>query len=214
MKTALIITAGGSSRRYGKNKLIEKVLGKEVILHTLEAFSGFEFSQIVITSSEELKKYLEPVLPMSVKLVLGGKTRQESVFNGLKALAPCDFVAIHDGARPLADKETIKNCLEKAYETKAAIVAVRAVDTIKIADENGLIIETPDRKRLWSVQTPQVFEYKLILDAHKKLEGGDFSDDAGLLEFLGEKVYVSEGKYTNIKITTPSDIKLMNEFLI
>ena len=138
----------------------------------------------------------------------GGKTRQESVFNALKACSNPDYVCIHDAARPLIKLENIKNCLKKAEKTGAAITAVKATDTIKKVDENGKITETPDRSKLWCVQTPQIFEYKTILSAHEKLAGKSFSDDAGMLEFLGIPVYVDEGDYSNIKITTPKDILL------
>ena len=211
-KLALIITAGGTSSRYGKNKLLEKIDGKEIIFHTLDAFCGFDFSQKIITVTEELKNAIEPLIK-DTELVKGGKTRQESVFNGLKALsADTDFVIIHDGARPLVTKETIEKCLEKAKKTGASIVAVKAIDTIKVVDNDGLIVSTPNRETLWCVQTPQIFDYKLIFDAHKKLEGENFSDDAGLLEHLGKKVYVSEGAYSNIKITTPGDLELMKNY--
>ena len=143
-----------------------------------------------------------------IKVVLGGTTRQASVYNALKACANPDIVAIHDAARPLVKQEDIKNCLETAIKTKAAILGVRAVDTIKKTDENNKITSTPDRNCLWYVQTPQIFEYSLIMQAHKKFEGQGFSDDSGLVEALGKDVYISEGSYSNIKITTKKDIHL------
>jgi len=220
-KIALLITAGGASVRFGRNKLLEVVCGKPVILHTITAFSNVKVSQIVITVSEELKKELlgmiesDSVLKnMKIKLVNGGKTRQESVFNGLQALdKDTEMVIIHDGARPLVSENVIEKCVKKALETRAAIVAVKAVDTIKEVNSDGLIISTPNRENLRCVQTPQVFDYNLILDAHKKLEGEAFSDDAGVLEKLGVPVYVTEGEYSNIKITTPSDVEVLENYL-
>jgi len=214
-KIALIITAGGTSARFGRNKLLEKVNGKELILYTIDAFKNIEVTETVITVSEDLKKFLTPIARQTnIKLVDGGKTRQESVFNGLKALdKKTEFVIIHDGARPLVKTETILNCLKTAQRTKAAIAAVKAIDTIKIVENSGLIISTPKRETLRCVQTPQIFDYKLIFEAHKKLEGQNFSDDAGMLEHLGYKVYTTEGDYTNIKITTPNDIITFNSYL-
>lgn len=213
MKLSVIITAGGASTRYGEtNKLLELIDGKEVIIHSIEAFLPFNPVEIIISTSENLEPALIQLLKKynltDVKLVRGGFTRQQSVYHALKACSSQDFVAIHDAARPLVRTEDILKCVSKAVHTKAAIVAVRAVDTIKRADENGKIIETPNRETLWSVQTPQVFDYNLIMDAHTTLEGLSFSDDAGMLESLGVNVYVTEGSYSNIKITTKKDIYL------
>ena len=136
-----------------------------------------------------------------------------AVFNALKACSAPDFVCIHDAARPLVKLENIENCLKKAMEKGAAITAVKATDTIKKVDDTGKIIETPDRNTLWCVQTPQIFSYKTIFAAHERLFGKSFSDDAGMLEFLGFPVYIDEGDYSNIKITTPKDI-LLAELLL
>lgn len=220
-KIALLITAGGSSVRFGRNKLLEKVCGKPIILHTIEAFTDIKVSEIVITVSSELKIALEQMIlenkllqKLNIKLVLGGETRQASVFNGLRALnKDTGFVIIHDGARPLIKKETIEKCIEKAKQTQAAIVAVKAIDTVKVVTADGLIISTPNRETLRYVQTPQIFDYNLILNAHKKLTGENFSDDAGLLEHLGIPVYITEGEYTNIKVTTRSDIQILENYL-
>ena len=139
MKFSVVITAGGSSARYGKNKLLEKINNKEVILHSIEAFLPFNPAEIVVSSSKDFEPVLIQLLKENnmpdVKVVLGGSTRQASVFNALKACDNADIVAIHDAARPLIKKEDIEKCLTKALETKAAIVGVRAVDTIKKTDE-------------------------------------------------------------------------------
>lgn len=214
-KLSIIITAGGSSTRYGKvNKLLEKINNKEVILHSIEAFFSINPQEIIISASESLEPIIKDLTKnytqQNIKIVRGGSTRQQSVFNALKACDNPDYVAIHDAARPLIKMEHIAKCFEKAFEKKAAIVAVKAVDTIKKVDKNNKIIETPDRNTLWCVQTPQIFEYNMILNAHKTLKEESFSDDAGMLEYLGEDVYVVEGDYTNIKITTQKDIVLAN----
>ena len=210
MKLSVIITAGGSSQRFGKDKLLEKIKGKEVILHSIEAFLPLIPQEIIVSASEKLEKIISPQLAhiKNLKIVRGGNTRQASVFNALKVCSEPNFVCIHDAARPLVKQENIKTCLEKALEKGAAITAVRATDTIKKADENGKITETPDRNTLWCVQTPQIFSYKTLLCAHERLYGKSFSDDAGMLEFLGFPVYIVNGDYSNIKITTPKDILL------
>lgn len=216
MKLSVIITAGGTSSRYGnKNKLLEKINGKEVILHSIEAFLPFSVHEIIISASESLEPELKSLTKNieNLKIVRGGSTRQASIFNALKVCSTPDIVAIHDAARPLIKKEDIEKCIKKALETKAAIVAVKAVDTIKRVDENGKIIETLDRNFLWAVQTPQIFDYKLIFDVHKKLEGRGFSDDAGMVEALGKDVYVVEGSYSNIKITTKKDLYLAEDLI-
>lgn len=210
MKIKAIIPAGGSSSRYkGKNKLLEILNDKPVIMHSIDTISSIEnVDEIIIPASLELMPILKEILKdySNVKIVQGGKNRQESVYNGLKSCAECDFVIIHDGARPLIKKETIVKCLENAYKNKAVIVAVKTIDTIKKVDKNLKIIETPNRDTLWNVQTPQIFEYNLILSAHEKLAGHNHSDDAGLLEALGKNVFVIEGEYSNFKITTENDL--------
>ena len=210
-KLSVIITAGGSSRRYGQtNKLLEKIDGKEVIIHSIEAFIPFSPFEIIVSATESLENSLKELLVKynieNIKIVRGGDTRQASIYNALKQCSDPDIVAIHDAARPLVKKTDIDKCLQKAVATGAAIVAVKAVDTIKVVNENNKIEATPDRNTLWAVQTPQIFDYKLIFEAHEKLQGQSFSDDAGMLEYLGQEVYVSEGSRSNIKITTPEDL--------
>ncbi len=210
-KLSVIITAGGSSRRYGQtNKLLEKIDGKEVIIHSIEAFIPFSPFEIIVSATESLENSLKELLVKynieNIKIVRGGDTRQASIYNALKQCSDPDIVAIHDAARPLVKKTDIDKCLQKAVATGAAIVAVKAVDTIKVVNENNKIEATPDRNTLWAVQTPQIFDYKLIFEAHEKLQGQSFSDDAGMLEYLGKEVYVSEGSRSNIKITTPEDL--------
>lgn len=209
---SVIITAGGNSSRYGQNKLLETINNKEVIIHSIEAFLNLNAKEIIVSVSkefqDEFKLLLEKYNLLNVKTVLGGATRQASIYNALKVCQYKGLVAIHDAARPLVKEQDIKNCIYLAKDKNAAILAVKAVDTIKIVDENGKITQTPDRNTLWSVQTPQIFEYELIYNAHKILVGESFSDDAGMLEHLGYPVYVCEASYSNIKITTKKDIYL------
>lgn len=211
MRFKAIITAGGTSSRYGKkNKLLEKIGTKEVIKYTVEAFlSVQEISEIIICANisviEEIKEIFNED---KIRIIEGGKTRQESVSNGLSAAKGADYVLIHDGARPIIKPDVIKKVISEVQEKKALTVAVKTTDTIKQVDENLKIIKTLDRSSLYNTQTPQAFEYDLIKNAHVKLKGQDFTDDAGMLEFLGYNVYVLEGDSGNIKITTQNDIKL------
>ena len=142
-------------------------------------------------------------------LVSGGETRQDSVCNGLKALPKdTDFVVVHDGVRPFVTDEMIFTCLEAAADWGAAVAAVPVKDTIKITDSDGFVVDTPDRSRLWSVQTPQVFRRDLLIEAHQhaRQEGIQLTDDAALVEQLGLKVKCVMGSYSNLKITTPEDL--------
>lgn len=213
-----IITAGGSSSRYGKdkNKLLEKVNSKTVIEHTLDAFLGVNaIGQIVICANKSIIEQLNNIFGniTKIKIIEGGETRQASVFNGLSSLTDCDYVLIHDGARPMISTEIIEKAITMVQDKKALTVASKTIDTIKQVDENLKIIKTIDRSSLFNTQTPQAFEYNLIKEAHEKLKGQNFTDDCGMLEFLGKDVYILEGDYKNIKITTQSDIEIARAYL-
>lgn len=210
MKTVAIITAGGTSSRYGNtNKLLEKINNKEIIRYTVEAFERSNVDEIVICANKSIIKDLEKMF--SHKIIEGGSTRQESVFNGLKSIN-CDYVLIHDGARPMITPEIINKTIDMAKEKNAVSVMTKTIDTIKEV-ENGKIIRTIDRSKLYNTQTPQAFEYNLIKSAHEELIGQNYTDDAGMIEHLGHDVYIIEGDYTNIKITTPSDLELAKVYL-
>ncbi len=214
MNLALIITAGGTSSRFGKNKLLQKVHGKELILYTLEAFKHYILSQVIITVTPETRAFLESAeLPMKVQLVDGGETRQASVYNALNELRTnTEMVIIHDGARPMIDDDSIFNAIDWSIRKGASTAGVKVVDTIKRVGEKEVVLETIDRTPLRAIQTPQVFVYDIIMNAHRKFEGQNFSDDAGLVEAYGHEVYVSVGAYTNIKITTKEDMKFARSY--
>ena len=127
---------------------------------------------------------------------------------GLEALGKCDWVVIHDGARPLVTTDLIDRGLEAARETGAAVAAVPVTDTIKVAGADRIVQYTPSRDSLWAVQTPQVFRYKIITEAYKQLTG-DVTDDASLVEKAGYEVKLYQGSYYNIKVTTPDDLALI-----
>ena len=140
-----------------------------------------------------------------IKIVLGGNTRQESVYKGLQ-FVDTEFVIIHDGARPLIDNKTINSVMLEVERHNAVSVMTKTTDTIKEVDETGKIIRTIDRSYLFNTQTPQAFRTAVIKEAHEKLKDKNYTDDASLLEELGIPVYSVIGEYTNIKITTKSDL--------
>ena len=211
MKTTAIITAGGTSSRFGTgNKLLEKIYGKEVIKYTIEAFEKSDIDEIIISANKSIIPELSSMF--NHKITEGGSTRQASVYNGLKAAGQCDFVLIHDGARPVITPEIINRTVDLVKEKNAVSVMTKTIDTIKEV-QDGKIIKTIDRSKLYNTQTPQAFRYDLIMSAHEKLQGQNFTDDAGMLEALGYDVYIVDGSYKNIKITTQSDLEIAKIFL-
>ena len=215
MTVNAIITAGGNSSRFGnKNKLLEKINGKEVIKYTVDAFRYSKVDKIIICANVSIIEELKCIFNDydNVVIIEGGQTRQQSVFNGLN-YEKCDYVVIHDGARPIVTTEIINICCEMVKEVKALSVMTKTIDTIKEV-EHGRIVKTIDRAKLYNTQTPQAFEYDTILRAHQKFAGKNYTDDAGMLEELGETVYIIDGSYRNIKITTQSDIELAKVYLM
>jgi len=209
-----IITAGGTSSRFGnRNKLLEKINGIEVIKYTVDAFRYSKVDKIIICANKLIMDELDTLFKDYANIIIieGGDTRQQSVFNGLK-YEKCDYVLIHDGARPIITTELINICCEMVKEVKALSVMTKTIDTIKEV-EHGRIVRTIDRSKLYNTQTPQAFEYESILNAHQKFEGKNYTDDSGMMEDFGETVYVIDGSYRNIKITTQSDIELAKVYL-
>ena len=213
MKFSAIITAGGTSSRFGNsNKLLEQINGKGIIEYTIDAFKEAGIEDIVVCAnfSDRLLRYVLAGLP--VRVIEGGATRQESVYNGLQSV-DCDYVLIHDGARPMISPEIIKKTMEEVVVKKAVSVMTKTIDTIKKVDEFGKIITTIDRSQLYNTQTPQAFELSLIKEVHEKYKGQSFTDDAGMVESFGKDVYIVEGDYRNIKVTTKSDLALAQIYL-
>ena len=214
MSVNAIITAGGTSTRFGNtNKLLEKINGKEVIKYTVEAFLSSNIDKIIICANISIIEILKELFKgeTRIDIIEGGESRQESVYNGLKH-EKCDYVLIHDGARPIISTELINTCIEMVKDYCALSVMTKTIDTIKEV-EHGKIIKTIDRSKLYNTQTPQGFKYDLICDAHRKFKGKSYTDDAGMVEAMGLPVYVVDGSYKNIKITTKSDIELAKIFL-
>lgn len=205
-KISVIITAGGTSKRFGSNKLLEKIgIGgkKTVIQTTVDKFLK-HCNEIIIPATDEVRAAV--VKNPKVKFVQAGATRQESVYNALKACSGTDWVLIHDGARPFVDEKIIKNTIKEVQTKNAVVVGVRAIDTIKVCDESGKILSTPKRETLFYAQTPQAFYFPTIYKVHQALATENFTDDASMMEFLGHEVFVIEGSYKNKKITVPEDL--------
>ncbi len=208
---SVVITAGGTSSRFkGENKLLCKIEGKTVIEICVQKFLNIDIiDEIIICANlsiiDELKQLFASF--STVKIIEGGKSRQESVFNGLLECSSPEYVIIHDGARPFISEKTILDCLDNAKKSGASIVAVKTIDTIKIVDENGFIVSTPNRNTLWNAQTPQIFKYDLILGLHEKYKDRDFTDDSLLFEEAGIPVVITVGEYSNFKITTIQDME-------
>lgn len=220
----VIFPAAGQSRRMeaGMNKVFLNLMGKPILIHTLIAFSRCDSVDdlIVVVASEEVAKVrsmLRAVPGLKPwQVVAGGTERQYSIANGLGALrASADVVLVHDGARPLTSNALITAVVEAAKRHGAAITAVPAKDTIKIADEDGCVIETPKRNTLWSVQTPQGFKRDILVNAYQQAAQDHFlgTDDSSLVERLGVQVKIVEGEYGNLKITTPEDMLIAEAFL-
>ena len=177
-RTAAVVLAAGSGKRMGTavHKQYLLIKGRPVIYYTLQAFEDSEVDEVIlVTGADEVdycrKEIVEAYRFKKVRdVVAGGKERYDSVYEGLKALSGCDYVLIHDGARPLISRTLINANINCVQETKACITAVPAKDTIKVADDNGYVADTPDRSRLWQIQTPQSFSYALVLEAYRKRE--------------------------------------------
>ena len=187
-KFSLIITAGGTSSRYGnKNKLLELLDDKTVIEHTLSAFLEFdEITEVIIPVNASIREEFATLLKDSrIKLTQGGDTRQKSVANALKEVTN-DYVIIHDGARPLIGRGVIAQVMDMVLLKDAVSVMTKTTDTIKEVDEDGKIIRTIERAKLYNTQTPQGFKTSVIKQAHEKLRDQNFTDDSSMLEELVE----------------------------
>ncbi|MGB9814255.1 MAG: 2-C-methyl-D-erythritol 4-phosphate cytidylyltransferase [Thermovenabulum sp.] len=223
MYVSAIIAAGGKGKRMNsaKSKQYLPLKGFPILYYTLTVFETLkEIDEIILVVGGQdvefvKKEIINKYKFKKIKVVEGGFERQDSVYNGLRSCAPqTDIVVIHDGVRPFITHKLILESIEAAKIYNAAGVAVPVKDTIKIV-EDGFIKTTPDRRKLFAIQTPQTFKYGLILEAHEaaKKEGFYGTDDAVLVERLGVKVKIIDGSYENIKITTPEDIIIAEAFL-
>jgi 2-C-methyl-D-erythritol 4-phosphate cytidylyltransferase len=213
---AIIVAAGRGERMGGVDKIFAPVCGRAVLVRSVAAFQQCQLIDrvvVVVSKSnvEKVKQMTEEEGWSKVSDVCpGGEERRQSVAAGLSRLEGCGWVVVHDGARPLVTEELIKNGLEAARESGAAVAAVPVTDTIKLAGEDDFVMGTPPRRNLWAVQTPQVFRFDIIAKAHhaQGRAGEPATDDALLVEKLGYRVKLYMGSYDNIKITTPADLAL------
>ncbi len=229
----VIIPAAGQSRRMGggRNKQFLPISGIPVLVRTLLAFKNyltvkekegpFFLHAVVVTSEPAIPEVFDLLREYGIRfaerVIAGGETRQDSVWNGVRSLAglerpplPDDVVFVHDGARCHVDGGTLERCFEGALRYGICTAAVPVKDTIKQVDarNGGKVLGTPDRAMLYAVQTPQAFLYRLLFKSYEAAhrEGRKGTDDTSLAEALGLPVYVVEGSYSNIKITTPEDL--------
>jgi len=210
---AIIAAAGESQRMGGVDKVMALLGGTPVLARVVDVFQGCNpVDQIVIVMSEQNLEWCRQLVAGQgwskvTDVCAGGRRRQDSVLAGLNRLNNCDWVIIHDGARPLVTVDLIERGLEAARETGAAVAAVPVMDTIKVAGDDRIVHQTPPRQNLWTVQTPQVFRFDIIDEAHRQVES-EVTDDASMVEQLGYRVKLYQGSYGNIKVTMPDDLTL------
>ncbi len=224
-KYAAIVLAAGSGKRM--NSKVHKqyliIQNRPVLYYSLKAFEDSAVDEIVLVVGKGEEKFCRKEIVdkygiSKVKAIVeGGKERYHSVFEGLKQTSDADYVLIHDGARPFVNQDIIRRCMQEVQKYQACVVGMPVKDTIKIADEGGYAKQTPDRKNVWMIQTPQTFSYALIYEAYEemlKTEDTAITDDAMVLERIkGKKSKLIEGSYRNIKITTPEDLLIANVYL-
>lgn len=225
MKVTAIVPAAGEGKRMGKSisKPYLLIGGRPILGFVLESLSGADEIQdiIVVTKKEEVDYCREMVVDRySFKkvsaIVPGGEHRQDSVYEGLKRVKPdMDLVLIHDGVRPFLSQELLKKVINCATHFKSAIAAIPIRDTLKKIDSKGCVRRTVSRDGIWHVQTPQVFEYRLIMEVYRKAFRDNFygTDDAVLVERCGYPVRVVVGSPQNIKITMPEDLTMAEAIL-
>lgn len=229
--TAIVLSAGKGSRMgTDKPKQYLDLCGRPVLYHSLKVFQDSFIDEIVIVASKDDFTYIKEEITDKygitkvIGITEGGAQRYDSVLNGLRAVKGSDYVFIHDGARPFVDDEILKRAYETVRKFGTAIAAVPSKDTVKITDEEGVAVDTPDRSSVWLMQTPQVFRYNDIKDAYERMaaqqdndQNGQplkITDDAMVMEHFGTlPVHVSMGSYRNIKITTPEDMLIAEAFL-
>lgn len=221
---AIVLSAGKGSRMNSQvHKQYMELAGKPVIYYALQAFSESTVDEIVLVVGAGEAKFCQKEIVEKyhftkvTHIVEGGKERYHSVYEGLKACTDADYVMIHDGARPFVSQELIASAMEDVKKYGANIAAVPVKDTIKQVDETGMVVDTPRRDRLWSVQTPQSFSRELIWSAYECMLQQDnlaITDDAMVVEqYGGSNVHVILGDYCNIKITTPEDLLVAEAFV-
>lgn len=226
-KVGAVILAGGRGSRMQSQiqKQYMSLGGRPLICHALEAFENSCADELVLVTGAGEEEYVRREILSSMNLkkpvtvTAGGKERYHSVYEGLKALKDCSYVLIHDGARPLVTEEIIERAVAGAQEFSACVAAMPVKDTIRIVDEDGFASGTPERSRLWQIQTPQAFSYELVRGAYDQLMEAEalqqgVTDDAMVVERCGGvRVRMIYGSYENLKVTTPEDLILAEALL-
>lgn len=223
MKTTAIILIAGNSTRYGKNynKNFEILGNKKIFEYSIDAFNiNKNITDIIVVSKKEELSTVQKIidnkkLDKPIQIVVGGNSRNESVYNALNSTSS-DIVIIHDGARPLIKQSFINDCVKSITSDNVfgVSVAVKSKDTIKVTDNNNVVLSSTVRKDSWMVQTPQCFNRKILIDSYKNISNFDeITDDCSILEKNNYKVKLINGDYTNLKITTPEDILIASTFL-
>ena len=224
MKTIALITAAGKGQRM-QNQTPKQYLplgGRPILARTIKVFEQCSAVDeiYVIVPAEQMEMVEREIVDKYefkkvLKVVRGGKLRQQSVWNGLKAIrSECSIVVIHDGVRPFVTPKMIEQSIKAAAETGAAVVAVPSKDTVKRAAK-GKKVQTLPREEIWLAQTPQAFQFALLMKAYQKANQDEITgtDDAFLVEQMGHPITLIEGNYTNIKITTPEDLAFAETLL-
>lgn len=223
-KTYALILAAGKGKRMvtNINKQFLDINGKPLLYYSLHAFSSSSLIDgIVLVASKEEIDYcrVNIIEKYNIKKVVcivpGGKERQESAINGLSVLEDCNVVLIHDGARPFVNHRIIEEGIKYAELYGACACGVKPKDTIKIKEKDNFSHSTPDRDTLFCVQTPQCFRYDIIMECHRKVqqEGVTVTDDTMVVEKYGHKVFLYDGDYNNIKVTTPEDLIIADRII-
>ena len=223
--TAIVLAAGQGKRMRSKiQKQFLEIGGKPVLYYSLRCFQDSPLiDDIILVTGEDALSYCRSEIvdrygfTKVSRIIRGGKERYDSVYAGLLACEDADYVLIHDGARPFITEEILQRGMEGVKETGACVIGMPSKDTVKLSDADGFVAETPDRKTVWTIQTPQIFSYSLIRSAHDSIRRKDMSqitDDAMVVEEeSGTKIRLVEGSYMNIKITTPEDLNVAEIFL-
>jgi len=212
-KTGAVIVGAGGSRRMGRDKVFMSLAGKPLLAWSVDTCQNCKLIDQIVIVLNETKLNLGRGLAKDrrwsklVEICAGGKRRQDSVRQGLNELEDCDWIIIHDAARPFLTSDLIDDGLEAAQTTGAAVAAVPIKDTVKLGGLDMIVSKTLNRQELWAVQTPQIFRFDIIAEAHEQVKE-DVTDDASMVEHLGRKVKLYMGSYNNIKITTPEDLAL------
>lgn len=220
MKIVAIVLAAGTGSRMKSNipKQFMELKGYPILYYSLKVFEESFVDEIILVTRENDIEYCKKEIVNKYKMrkvkkiIAGGSERYLSVYQGLQQIQNADYVYIHDGARPFLNQEIIERVQNELEKAGACVVGMPVKDTIKIVDSNRKVTDTPERKYVWQIQTPQAFCYDLVKEAYDKVlqsEISNVTDDAMVVELMeGHLIKVVEGSYTNIKITTPEDLKI------